>query len=278
MPLIVLYAVNSALYVALAWHFWRTRWSAAARQGPETVSLAPWERVLVLTALALHAALLAGELAVEPHLRIGFAVALSATVWLAVVIYYFESLFVNLEGLLALLLPLAAIAVPLPAIFPGLELPAYARRTEFRLHLLLAWLSYSLFTIAALHAALMAVLERRLHAGTVRGPFAAMPPLLTLETLLFRIIVVAFVLLTLTLVTGVAFHEELFGKVFRIDHKTLFGIVSWIIFAVLLAGRHFWGWRGRRALRWTMAGFVALLLAYVGSRFVLEVILDRGLT
>ena len=112
-------------------------------------------------------------------------------------------------------------------------------------------------------------------AGPLAGPLLNMPPLLTLESLLFQIIALGFALLTLTLVTGALFSETLFGKAIRFDHKTLFAIISWIIFAVLLAGRFFYGWRGRMALRYTLAGFVSLLLAYVGTRFVLEVILQR---
>jgi ABC-type uncharacterized transport system permease subunit len=96
-----------------------------------------------------------------------------------------------------------------------------------------------------------------------------------MEALLFRLIHVAFVLLTFTLISGVFFSETLFGKALSFNHKTVFAILSWLIFAALLAGRHLRGWRGRIALRWTLAGFAALLLAYVGSRFVLEVILGR---
>jgi ABC-type uncharacterized transport system permease subunit len=155
----------------------------------------------------------------------------------------------------------------------------------FRAHLLLAMLAYSLFTIAALHALLMALLERRLHGGRhdagsgapLVGALARLPPLLTLERLLFRILAAGFVLLTATLTTGALFSEELFGRPLRFDHKTLFAVLSWLIFAGLLAGRWRYGWRGRMALRWTLAGFVALLLAYVGTRFVLEVILGRSL-
>jgi ABC-type uncharacterized transport system permease subunit len=102
-----------------------------------------------------------------------------------------------------------------------------------------------------------------------------MPPLLTMETLLFRIIWTGFVLLTLTLASGIFFSEELFGKPLTFTHKTVFGILSWLIFAALLGGRVLAGWRGRKALRWTLAGFLALVLAYIGSKFVLEIILHR---
>lgn len=102
-----------------------------------------------------------------------------------------------------------------------------------------------------------------------------MPPLLTLEAILFRILWAGFVLLTLTLASGVVFSEELFGKAAQFNHKTVFGVLSWLIFAALLGGRHVYGWRGRIAVRWTLAGFLMLVLAYIGSKFVLEIILGR---
>jgi len=145
----------------------------------------------------------------------------------------------------------------------------------FKFHLLIAMLAYSLFTIASLHVALMALLERRLHDGTVTMVHQKLPPLLTMEALLFRIIWAGFVLLTLTLASGVVFSEELFGKAAPFNHKTVFGVVSWLIFAALLAGRRIYGWRGRMAVRWTLAGFLSLVLAYIGSKFVVEVILAR---
>jgi ABC-type uncharacterized transport system permease subunit len=97
-----------------------------------------------------------------------------------------------------------------------------------------------------------------------------------METLLFRIITAGFVLLTLTLASGIVYSEELFGKAMRFSHKTVFGILSWLIFAALLGGRQLYGWRGRVAVRWTLAGFVMLVLAYIGSKFVLEVLLGRA--
>jgi ABC-type uncharacterized transport system permease subunit len=121
----------------------------------------------------------------------------------------------------------------------------------------------------------MAVAERRLRRGRVSRALASLPPLLTMEAVLFRLIHVAFALLTATLISGIFFSESLFGKALEFNHKTVFAIISWVIFALLLGGRHFRGWRGRVALRWTLSGFAALLLAYVGSRFVLEVLLGR---
>ena len=258
------------MYVGLAWHFWNTRW----RQRPSPGALRGWERAAILVPLALHGWLLYDGLFFrEP--RFGFAQALSVMMFLGVALYWIESLVYSVEGMLPLVLPVAALAVPLPAIFPGLE-PSGAQvaATEFRLHLALAMIAYSLFVIALLHAALMAVAERQLH-GKISLLVSNLPPLLTLEKLLFRVIGAAFVFLTLTLATGIAFSETLFGRALRADHKTIFALLSWATFGLLLLGRLFYGWRGRTALRWTLTGFLMLLLAYVGSRFVLEVVLHR---
>jgi ABC-type uncharacterized transport system permease subunit len=97
-----------------------------------------------------------------------------------------------------------------------------------------------------------------------------------MERLLFRIIIVAFVLLTLTLLSGIVFSEARFGRPLVFNHKTVFAFLSWGMFAALLLGRRFYGWRGRVAVRWVWGGFVALLLAYIGTKFALEVILQRA--
>jgi ABC-type uncharacterized transport system permease subunit len=115
-----------------------------------------------------------------------------------------------------------------------------------------------------------------MHRGNLPGFLQGLPPLLAMEQLLFRIIAAGFVLLTLTLGSGILFSEELFGKPMQFTHKTVFGILSWIIFGALLAGRALYGWRGRIAMRWTLTGFLSLVLAYIGSKFVLEIILGRG--
>ncbi len=258
------------MYVGLAWHFWNTRW----RRGGSK-RLQAWERAALLAPLVLHGWLLYDGI-FSRELRFGFAQALSVMMFLGIALYWIESLFYSLEGMQPLLLPLAALAVPLPALFPGLASSgAHAQSTEFKLHLALAMVAYSLFVIALLHATLMAVVERRLHQKD-GGLLGNLPPLLTLEQLLFRVIGAAFFFLTLTLATGIAFSEELFGQPLRFDHKTVFALLSWLTFGLLLAGRWLYGWRGRTALRWTLTGFLMLLFAYVGSRFVLEVLLHRN--
>jgi ABC-type uncharacterized transport system permease subunit len=151
----------------------------------------------------------------------------------------------------------------------------YADQPMFLAHLIIAMLAYSLFTFAAMHALLMAVAERNLHQKPTLFKLPDFPPLMTMETLLFRVIALGFILLTLTLVSGMMFSEELFHQPLKFNHKNLFTILSWVIFGGLLLGRAAYGWRGRTAIRWTLTGFVLLLLAYAGSKFVLEILLHR---
>lgn len=273
---IVAYLANALLYAGLAIYFWRTRWAPAASPSAHVGVSQPAEHYAVLVPLAMHAVLLGRSLFMPDGLHLGLANAVSAILWLTVLIYWLGNFFYRLDGLQALVLPLAATAVLLPAIMaPASALPN-TDLAAFRIHLLIAMLAYSLFTIASIHVALMALLERRLHDGTLTQVLQKLPPLLTMEALLFRIIWAGFILLTLTLGSGVIFSEELFGKAAPFNHKTVFGVLSWLIFGALLTGRHVYGWRGRIAVRWTLAGFLTLVLAYIGSRFVLEVILGRG--
>lgn len=275
MPEILLHVAAATLYAGLALHFWRTRWRGPVLDQPSG-KLAAWERIALLAAIVVHGATLAEAVFPGTGMRFGFSAALSLIFWLAIALYWIESFYARMEGLQMLGLPLAAVCVLLPAFFPGHHVLANVGSPAFRAHFLMAMFAYGLFTLAALHSILMAVAERRLHRGRLSPIFASLPPLLTMEALLFRLIHIAFVLLTLTLVSGVMFSETLFGKALPFNHKTVFALISWLIFAALLTGRHLRGWRGRIALRWTLAGFGALLLAYVGSRFVLEVILGRG--
>jgi len=236
----------------------------------------------VLIGWLAHAVSLAGQIDAHGALRIGFAVMLSVTLWVSVAAYWIENRNFALDGLRVLVLPCAAAAAVLPAIFPG-ELAALEGRSPwFSWHVAVAILAYSTLTIAAFHALLMAIQESRLHTrhGTAQpGWFGTtidkLPALMTMEKLLFRLVAFGFVLLTLTVLSGLLFSEQLFGKAFKLEHKTVFTMLSWVLFGALLAGRKWRGWRGKTALRFFLFGFVALILGYVGSRFVYEVILGR---
>ena len=167
---------------------------------------------------------------------------------------------------------LGAAAVLLALVFPGKPLHVSAS-AWLPLHLALGVASYGLLAAAVVHALLMARAERRIRLAV--DTHSGMP-LLTLERLTFRFITAGFVLLTATLLAGMLFTEVLYGRAWRWDHKAVFSVLSWLTLAALLLGRSRFGWRGRSAGRLLYAGAALLLLAYVGSRFVLEVVLGRS--
>ena len=272
---LVLPIASCLLYAALGYHFWHTRWRSVGDKPLDPLPMQAWERAAIFLALAFQGIDLYDGLFGAGGMRFSFSYALSLMLWLAVLIYWLESFQSRMDGLQPMVLPLAAICVALPAAFPQVHVIAHANAWGFKLHFLTAMLSYSLFTLSALHAVFMGFVERKLHHRELSQQLASLPPILTMETLLFRMIVIAFCLLTVTLASGLLFSEAIFGQAVPIDHKTLFAFASWSIFAALLIGRRIYGWRGRIALRWTLTGFLLLLLAYVGSRFVSEVVLGR---
>lgn len=259
-----------AAYGALAAYFWR----AQSRGKEETLNNGA-VGYLVLIPLAMHGYLLAQDVFASGGFNLSMINALSLIVWLTLLVYSVAQFFYHIGGMQALVLPLAAVTVLLPEFFPSAHQLENTGLFAFKAHVAAAMLAYSFFTIAVLHAVLISQVEKRLHHASLPRIIQSLPPLLTMETLLFRMIGAGFLLLTLTLASGAVFSEEIFGKAWQFNHKALFGIVSWIVFAVLLWGHHFYGWRGRVAVRWTVSGFVFLLLAYLGTKFVLEVILHR---
>ena len=276
MSVILAYLIAFLLYGLIGWHFWRTKWNnpgQSTEDGTVTVGL---ENYVILIPLILHGYILYQSIFSGAGLSFGIGNAVSSIVWLTALIYWLSGFFFyRLEVMQTLVAPVAAVAVLLPLVFPSPQPLTYIDLPAFKAHILVAMLAYSLLTIAALHALLMAVVERRLHHPTMPSVLTNLPPLLVMEKLLFRIIWAGFILLTLTLISGVAFSEEVFGQPVKFTHKTVFGFISWGVFAALLTGRQLYGWRGRIAIRWTLIGFVSLLLAYIGSKFVLEVILQR---
>ena len=230
-------------------------------------------RAWVAVAWLLHGAVLAFSLFSERP-RFGFATALSVTAWLVAAVYAVESqLFPKLQTRWTLC-ALGAGAVLLALGFPGGSLST-AASIWLPLHLAFGVASYGLFGTAVVHAWLMARTEN--HIRMAEDPHSGLP-LLTLERITFRLVTAGFALLSITLLMGVGFGEAVygFGHALRWDHKTVFSLLAWLTFAVLLIGRIGFGWRGRRAVNMLYGGSALLLLAYVGSRFVLEVVLRRA--
>lgn len=259
LPSLALTVVTAAAYAVPA--------ASALRLSPQAA------RRVILLAWLLHGLLLGWGLFGETP-RFGFAPALSVTAWLVAAVYAVEShVYPQLQTRWALS-ALGAVAVVLALVFPGSALHATAS-PWLPLHWALGIASYGLFAAAAMHAWLMNRTEDRIrlaadsHTGL---------PLLTIERLTFRFVGAGFVLLSATLLVGILFGESLYGAgtAWKWDHKTVFSLLSWLTFAVLLVGRARFGWRGRRAARILYMGSGLLLLAYVGSRFVIEIVLGRS--
>jgi ABC-type uncharacterized transport system permease subunit len=145
---------------------------------------------------------------------------------------------------------------------------------HIKLHVTVALLAFSVLSIAATLAILLALQERALRHRQLGPWLSALPPLTLTEALLFRLIAAGFVLLTLTLLTGTLFVDNLFGQ--HLVHKTVLSIIAWLVFGALLYGRWRHGWRGRSAVNLTLIGMGFLALAFFGSKFVLELILHRA--
>ena len=202
--------------------------------------------------------------------RFGFAPALSMTIWLVLAVYVVESRFVPLPGARRMLALLGIGVVVLAWVFPG-EVRPQAPSRWAPLHWILGIASYGLFGAAVLHAAMLGRAERQMRPVPGAPKFIAKGmPLLQLERMTFRFVGAGFVVLSAAIVLGAWSAHP-----WRWDHKTVFSMLGWLVFAGLLAGRRAFGWRGPAATRGVYAGAVLLLLAYVGSRFVLEVLLHR---
>lgn len=276
MPDLLLYFITAGCWLALSAMAFRATRPAVAG-GPAPRAEVRFDAVIAPIALVLHGILLYRRVMVPEGLDLGVANAISLLVFLTALIYWLAGLvYTGVAGILGLMAPVAAAAVFLQAVLPSGHVVTYGGNPVFAAHFGIAMLGYSLFIVATVHALVMLAEEKWLHRGTMPPLLRALPPLLEMEALLFRILLAAFVMLTLTVVSGVFFSEQLFGKPFKANHKTVFAFISMAIFGGLLWGHHFRGWRGRKAVRWTLAGFVSLLLAYVGSKVVLELILQRG--
>ncbi len=281
--MILLHVAVAILYALTAWALWPVSTppgTADPGRGRPAAASAAW---LLPAALLLHAWLAWKGIATPDGLDLSLLHAVSVVGALVAAVAWASGLLRTLPAVGAIVLPVSAVAVLLPALLPALFPSAYANPHRFAYgseslaaaHVAVALVSYAIFLVAALQALVLMGLEKRLHRRLPEPESATLPPLLTLERFLFRMLAVGFLLLSLTLASGMLFTEQLFGKPLTFTHKSLFSVLGWLTFGALLAGRWRYGWRGRVALRWIIAGTVFIFLAYLGSKFVLEVLLGR---
>lgn len=222
----------------------------------------------------LHGASLSGMCDRAGHVNFSFLSTSSLAALGIVVILLIASVSKPLDKLGVVIFPLAALIIFARILFADEAHVLKTHSWQMNVHILVSMLSYSFLNIAALQAMLVAFQDRHLRAHHSGGLVRSLPPLQTMEKLLFQLIGAGFVLLSVSLLTGFFFIQNVFAQ--HLAHKTVLSMLAWIVFAVLLGGRTLQGWRGQMAIRWTLGGFGALMLAYFGSKVVLEWILRRG--
>ena len=232
-------------------------------------------RFLILSTFAViaHGISAIGPIYTSHGIDLGFFRALSLSFWFICFFGVLNNLRRPLETPLALLFPLASASIIVTFALQGPDTRLPSLSGGVLTHIVLSILAYSTLSLCALQAFVLALQERALKQRHVNGILSALPPLMTMEGILFELLWVGFLLLTAAIATGVLYIDNLFAQ--HLVHKTVFSLIAWLIFAGLLWGHRKLGWRGYTAVRWTLAGFTALALAYFGTKLVLELILHR---
>lgn len=236
---------------------------------------APWlfEALLGLS-IIVHIFSLSYNVFPNQTLHLGFF-RVSSLIFCVISIIAFISILRKLpiENLLVILFPLTILGI---GVGQWVANPAdkIIEDSGLIVHIILSILAYSIITIASLQALALAAQEDLFKRHAFKGLFEYLPPLQTMEKLLFEMVWLGFILLTISIISGFVFLDNMFAQ--HLAHKTLFSILAWVIFAILLYGRHARGWRGKAAASWTIFGFSLLMLGYFGSKFVLEIILQRA--
>ena len=248
-------------------------WAAIAAYVLSVLGRPAWGVRAQVVALVLHGLSLAASFVVEADagqgIRWGFAPVLSLTAWLVLTVHFTETRLVPISGLRRIFALIGAASVLLAQVFPG-DVVIVSYSVYAPLHWTLGIAAYALFGVAVVHAAMLDAAERQMRQRAGAGLLGM--PLLSLERLTFLFVEAGFVVLTLAILIGLfTMAHWRWG-----DHKTVLSLASWATFAALIVGRRTRGWRGRQATRWVYAGAVLMLLAYVGSRFVFEVVLQRA--
>jgi len=236
-------------------------------------SRAPIYRLLLpgFVAVILHGVILYRHIFTGNGMEFGFFDASSAVALVISLLVLLLSISRRTEILAIVILPISAITLVLQNLIPSRTMLPYDAPEGLKIHVLVSIVAYSLLGLAACLSIVLSIQNRMLHNHRPGGWLTRIPPLQVMEKLLFDFIAAGFIGLSIALVSGFVFLEDMLAQ--HLVHKTVLSIIAWLVFANLLIGRFSFGWRGRIAIRWTLIGFISLMLAYFGSKFVLEFIL-----
>ncbi len=231
-----------------------------------------WFYLCGILAILLHGYILYQNIITIGGLNLGFYNALSLIGACISLIVLLTALFRPLENLGIIIFPVTAMAVTMELLLTSNFIFPADAPYGLKMHILLSICAYSLLSIGAFQALVLALQERQI-SNKNAASIMLLPPLRVMEDLLVHIIAIGFFILSLSLISGAMFVDNLLAQ--HLVHKTVLSILAWIIFAILLWGRWAYGWRGKQLVRWSIGGYCALLLAYFGSKFVLELVLKR---
>lgn len=227
-----------------------------------------------LLAVILHAVILYRGSQGSPGINLSLTAAGALVAWVVVCLYLVVSLRRPIDHLGVIILPLAALTVLAEWLHPNQVSTVLTSRAQ-AIHIVVALVAYSLLCLAAIQSVVLLIQDKKLRRKHPGGILRALPSMQAMEEIMFQMIGLGFILLTITLISGVFFSERVFGTPFKLTHHMVLAALGWVVYAWLLIGRWRFGWRGRTAVQWTLGGFVLLVLAYFGVKFVLEIVLRR---
>lgn len=250
---------------------------ARKETGPEAQLWSQKNFILSMTLVAelIHMGVLYSHIILESGngLNFGFFNAISLMSWMICLLVSIAGFSKPLENLGIIMFPIAGLAILGETHLSSEHIIARDYAQDLRFHILISIIAYSQLTLAAIQACLLALQNQSLRNKHPGGFVRALPPLETMESLLFQLIGLGFAFMSIALITGMIFLEDMFSQ--HLAHKTILSFLSWFLFGILLWGRWRFGWRGRTAVRWTLSAFVVLFLGYFGSKLVAELILSR---
>ncbi len=224
-------------------------------------------------AISLHAILLYQSIVTPVGLNFGFFNAASMMAWMIATLLLITAIRQGVENLILVIFPIAAITIGIETYFHTEHILAPDQALGVSFHILSSIIAYGFLNISALQAIFLAFQDYQLRHKHPISVIKALPPLQVMEKLLYKMIALGLIWLSLSLITGIVFIENLFAQ--HLVHKTILSVIAWSVFAILLWGHWRYGWRGKTTIRWTLIGFAVLMLSYFGSKLVLELILHR---
>ncbi|MHB1566053.1 MAG: cytochrome C assembly family protein [Acidiferrobacter sp.] len=264
---LILHLIAIALYGVSGVYYWR-----GLGQTPAAASARRHAVKFGTAAVILQGALLIGDVDQHGHLILGIGTILSLDAWAVAAIFLAASLRKPIANLGTFIMPTAAVAAVGQIFLPIQAQAAPVEDPWLIVHVVISILAYSLLSIAVVQSLMLSIQEHRLRHRQPAQLMQALPPMETMESLMFEMIRVGFVLLTLTLISGFFFSDQVFGTPLPFTHHSILSVIAWLAFAILLFGRWQFGWRGRNAVRWTVGGFVLLVFAYLSAEFLLKLV------